>query len=102
MVAGPIIKSATRQATKRAARRRVAKKVTKKTGRAVTYVAKGAGTYTIRHVKRTAASGRRVASAIRRKKAPNAADLMELIEGGAIYYTASKPVRSYYRRRNRR
>jgi hypothetical protein len=103
MALGPAAKVAVRQATKRAARRKAAKKVARRTTRTATYVAKGAGTYTIRHVKRTARAGRRVAGAIRKKKTPDAADLLELIEGGAIYYTASKPVRRYNRnRRNRK
>jgi hypothetical protein len=100
-MAGPIIaKTAARAATKRTARRRAVRKAASRSARTTSYVARGAGTYAIRHVKRHAAASNRVARSLRSKKAPNAADLLELIEGGAIYYTASKPIRK--RRRNAR
>jgi hypothetical protein len=99
MVYGPAAKAGLRAASKKAAKRK-ARKATAK--RSATYVARGAGTYTIRHVKRHAAAGKRVASSLRRKQIPNGADLLELIEGGAIYWSASKPVRKgYSKRRNR-
>jgi hypothetical protein len=92
MVAPAAAKIAVKTAAKRASKRRAAQKV-------AVYAAKGGGRYVVRHVQRHAAATRRVSRSLARKQIPNGADLLELIEAGAIYYTASKPVRKAAKRR---
>jgi hypothetical protein len=99
MVYGPAAKAGLRVAAKRTAKRKARKASVK---RSATYIARGAGTYTIRHVKRHAAAGKRVARQLRRKQTPNGADLLELLEGGAIYWSASKPARKAVKNRRNR
>jgi hypothetical protein len=92
MVAPAAGKVALKVAAKRRAKRKTAQKV-------ASYAAKSGGRYVVRHVQRHASAAKRVSRDLARKRTPNGADLLELIEGGAIYYTATKPIRKARQRR---